>query len=124
MGAQRGDAKSESIGRSAGGLSTKIHALVDGLGNPIGFHLTPVNASGLAGADVPLQKLKAKAVIPPRRHRKQRRECDRELYKARHLGENFFGKWKQYRGIATRYDKGARNFLGAIHLATTVMWLI
>jgi transposase len=71
-----------------------------------------------------LKERQIEAVIPPRRHRKKPREYDRELYKARHLIENFFGKLKQYRGIATRYDKRARNFLGAIHLATTVIWLI
>jgi transposase len=45
------------------------------------------------------------------------------LYKARHLIENFFAKLKQYRGIATRYDKLAVNFLGAIYLAAAVVWL-
>ena len=63
------------------------------------------------------------AVIPPKSNRKKPREYDRELYKARHLIENFFGKLKQYRAIATRYDKTARNFLDAIHLAASVIWL-
>jgi len=45
------------------------------------------------------------------------RSYDKELYKARHLIENFFAKLKQYRAIATRYDKRAVHFLGAIHLA-------
>ncbi len=63
------------------------------------------------------------AVIPPKSNRKKQREYDTELYKARHLIENFFGKLKQYRAIATRYDKTARNFLGAIHLAASVIWL-
>jgi len=48
---------------------------------------------------------------------------DHQLYQARHLIENFFARLKQYRTIATRYDKTARNFLGAIHLAATVVWL-
>ena len=63
------------------------------------------------------------AVIPPKSNRKEQREYDKELYKARHLIENFFGKLKQYRAIATRYDKTARNFLGAIHLAASIIWL-
>jgi transposase len=63
------------------------------------------------------------AVIPPRRNRKRPRNYDKELYKARHLIENFFAKLKQYRAIATRYDKRARNFLGAIYLAASVIWL-
>jgi transposase len=52
------------------------------------------------------------------------RSYDRDLYKARHLIENFFAKLKQFRAIATRYDKTARNFLAAIHFAATLIWLI
>ena len=62
-------------------------------------------------------------VIPSRSTNKQPREHDRHLYKAPHLMENFFARLKQYRAIATRYDKTARNFLGAIHLAATMVWL-
>jgi transposase len=62
-------------------------------------------------------------VIPPRRHRKVARSYDKDLYKARHLIENFYCKLKQYRAIATRYDKTARNFLAGIHLAAAVIWL-
>lgn len=128
-------------------MSTKIHALVDALGNPIGFHLTPGQASDLDGADVLLEELAADIllgdkgydaaervierlksqgktpVIPPRRNRTRLRDYDKYLYKARHLIENFFAKLKQYRAIATRYDKRGRNFLGAIYLAATVIWL-
>ena len=56
------------------------------------------------------------SVIPSRANRKVARDYDRDLYKARHLIENFFAKLKQFRAIATRYDKTARNFLGGIHL--------
>ena len=62
-------------------------------------------------------------VIPSRRDRKKPRPYDRELYKARHLIENFFCKLKPFRAIATRYDKTARNFLAAIHLASVAIWL-
>ncbi len=61
-------------------------------------------------------------VIPSRAKNKQPREYDRELYKARHLIENFFARLKQYRAIATRYDKTARNFLGAIWLRRWCGW--
>jgi len=63
------------------------------------------------------------AVIPPRPNRVTPREFDRELYKERYLIENFFCKLKQFRAIATRYDKTARNFLAAIHLAAATIWL-
>jgi transposase len=49
---------------------------------------------------------------------------DKDLYKARHLIENFFARLKLIRAIATRYDKTARNFLAAIHLAAANIWLI
>jgi transposase len=130
-------------------LTTKIHASCDALGNPTGFYLTPGQASDLAGADALLPALLAsiqalladkaydaqergldllekagvQIVIPPKKNRKLQREYDKELYKARHLIENFFAKLKQFRGIATRYDKRARTFLGAVYLAATVIWL-
>jgi transposase len=63
------------------------------------------------------------AVIPPKRNRKVQRSYDEALYEARHLIENFFCKLKQYRAIATRYDKTARNFLAAVYLASAVIWL-
>jgi transposase len=62
-------------------------------------------------------------VIPSRSTSREPREYDKHLYKERHLIENFFAKLKQFRCIATRYDKTARNFLGAIHFAAAVVWL-
>jgi transposase len=61
-------------------------------------------------------------VIPPKMRRLPR-DFDRHPYKARHLIENFFAKLKQYRAIATRYDKTARNFLAGIHLVASAIWL-
>jgi transposase len=128
-------------------LSTKIHALVDALGNPLGFHLTGGETHDLVGADHLLPDMRADcligdkafdadervikplaaagktAVIPPKANRRAPRRFDGHLYKTRHLIENFFAKLKQFRAIATRYDKTARNFLGAVHLAATAIWL-
>jgi transposase len=70
-----------------------------------------------------LQRAGKSFVIPPRSNRKNPRAYDEELYEARHLIENFFARLKQYRAIATRYDKTARNFLAAIYLAATIVWL-
>ena len=137
----------QAIGRSRGGLSSKIHALVDALGKPLAFLLTPGQAHDLVGADALLPQMAAdrliadtafdadkrvreplaaagkSAVIPPRSNRLAPPEFDRELYKARHLIENFFCKLKQFRAIATRYDKTARNFLAAVHLTAATIWL-
>ena len=128
-------------------MSTKIHATVDALGNPTGFHLTPGQSHDLQGADVllkdtlgqtviadkgydaqarlvqPLLEKGKEVVIPSRSTTKQPREYDNHLYQARHLVENFFARLKQYRAIATRYDKTACNFLGAIHLVASMVWL-
>ena len=128
-------------------MSTKIHTLVDALGNPLGFFLTPGQAHDLQGADALLPQMQAATlladkafdadqrviepltaagktcVIPPKSNRKTPRPYDQEIYKARHLIENFYCKLKQFRAIATRYDKTARNFLAAIHLAAAFIWL-
>lgn len=71
----------------------------------------------------PLRKAGKGIVIPPKRNRINPRFYDQVLYKSRHLIENFFAKLKQFRGIATRYDKLARNFLAAVYLAASTVWL-
>ena len=71
----------------------------------------------------PLARAGKTAVIPPEANRRDPRPYDKEPYEARHLIENFFARLKQYRAIATRYDKRAVHFLGAIHLAAAVVWL-
>jgi transposase len=120
---------------------------VDALGNPTSFALSPGQAHDLEGADALLPGLAAEAliadkafdadervlkplaeagkaaVIPPKGNRREPRLYDRDLYKARHLIENFFARLKQFRAIATRYDKRAVHFLGAIHLAAATIWL-
>jgi transposase len=147
-GKKRGS-KEECLGRSRGGLSTKIHATCDAQGRPTAIHLTPGQAPDLDGADAllpglvatartvvadkgydaddrviaKLEQAKVRIVIPSRRGALRPRRTDWSLYKLRHRIENFFAWLKQYRGIATRYDKRARTFLGAIHLAAALCWL-
>ncbi len=65
----------------------------------------------------------AEPVIPPRSNRKTHRAFDRHKYKARHLIENLFARLKQFRRIATRYEKLALHFAGMITLACIVVWL-
>ncbi len=69
------------------------------------------------------QAMGAVAVIPPKSNRKIQRDYDRDLYKERNLIERMFNKLKQFRRIATRYDKRASSFLSFIHLAATLIWL-
>ena len=71
----------------------------------------------------PLEKNGIEIVIPPKSNAVAPRDYDRHLYKRRHLIENFFGQLKQYRALATRYDKRATIFLSAIYLAASITWL-
>jgi transposase len=120
---------------------------VDALGHPLKIVLTKGQAHDLNGADAllpgmaagmlladkaydvdkrviePLSVAAKIAVIPPKRNRKAHRSYDEPLYEARHLVENFFCWAKQFRAIATRYDKTARNFLAAVHMVGALSWL-
>ena len=71
----------------------------------------------------PLQKAGKTAVIPPQANRTYQRSYDQDLYKVRHRIENFFAKLKQYRAMATRYDKRAQTFLAAVYMAASMIWL-
>jgi transposase len=136
----------QALGRSRGGLTTKIHALVDALGNPIALALTPGQIHDLVPAPELLAQADPQAVIadkafdadtfidpllssgvvpviPPRSSRKRVRSCDYALYRERNLVERFFKKLKRFRGIATRYDKLARTFLAGIQLAAATILL-
>lgn len=141
-----GGQEAQALGRSKGGFSTKIHANVDALGNPLRFLLTGgqrhdiTQAENLiAGFDFErviadrsydaqgfLQKIaekEAEAVIPPRKNRKEQREYDRHLYKERHLIECFFNKIKHYRRIFSRFEKLDKRLLGFLSFAAVLIWL-
>lgn len=124
----------QGLGCSRGGLSTKIHAAVDGLGILSRFILTGEERHDITEAEnllsdmqavesvvadkafdaasllQPIRALGAKAVIPPRVNRKEARGYDIHYYKSRNLIERFFARIKQFRRIATRYDKLAGRF--------------
>jgi len=118
----------QAIGQSRGGLTTKIHALVEALGNLARWRLTPgqaadvteaaplladvvteaVGADKAYDADALIETITAsgaQAVIPPRANRTEPRAFDRHVYKARNLVERFFCRIKHFRRVAARYDK-------------------
>ena len=130
------------MGRSRGGITTKIPALTDALGNPADFRLLPGQAHDLRGvpeltdgltahhlladrafdADWFRSTLDERAiapVIPPKSNRRFPADFDKETYKWRHLTENFFGKPKENRGIAMRSCKTGQSFTAFIALAST-----
>ena len=129
-----------------GGFRTKIHILVDALGNPVEFILTGGQEADVTQAEPLMQGHKtdaviadnaydsnaiidaakrqgAKAVIPSKKNRKVPREYDTHLYKERKKVEWFINLLKQYRRVATRYEKTGRNFLGFVHVASIMVLL-
>ncbi|MGI2068437.1 IS5-like element ISSod6 family transposase [Shewanella sp. MF08487] len=138
----------ESIGKSRGGNSTKIHLAVDSGGLPIYFELSEGQKHDITHAPSLIEHLKqvdtviadkgydsdafreliatkgGKSVIPKRRYKNTPQEkVDWCLYRYRHLVENAFGRIKHYRAISTRYDKLARNYASMVSLAFMLMWL-
>jgi transposase len=138
----------QHIGISRGGKTTKIHVIVDALGNPIHIHLSAGNLhdsteAETALSDVPLEgtvvladkAYNSKAIrdsivnrgatycIPPKSNDKHPWDYDKFLYKERHLVECFFQKIQQFRGVATRYNKLACRFLACVQLAAVMIWL-
>lgn len=134
------------MGRSRGGLTTKIHLAVDGQGRPLRFVLTggqrnditqaPALLAGFAPAFVladrgydsrwlvaAIESAGATAVIPPRICQ-QPRPFDTTRYRLRNAIERCFGRLKQYRRIATRYDRNDANFLGFLCLAALPFWVV
>ena len=129
------------MGRSRGGLTTKIHARVDRHGRPIQLLITPGQAHDLAGAEPLLARVDSRTVviadkaydadrlraylrgrgaianIPNMIRRKKRFRWTKALYRERNQIERFFNKLKQFRRIATRYDKLGANFLAFLQLA-------
>ncbi|MEN0068576.1 MAG: IS5 family transposase, partial [Myxococcota bacterium] len=132
-GAHRGEADSEALGRSRGGFTTKVHAVVSASGRGLTFALTPgqhgdvTQAIPLLGSvPTPLAVLGDRAddadallawwsvhdvaaVIPARRNRRVPRPLDRSMYAMRNVIERFFGRWKRWRRVGTRSDKTAAS---------------
>lgn len=135
------------MGRSRGGLTTKIHAVVDANGNPIALKLSEGQAhDGRSAADMlgsvgPGQILLADraydsdalraamtergawANIKPMPNRVNVPSFSRWLYRYRNLVERFFSKLKHFRAVATRFEKHDANYLALIKLAASRIWM-
>ncbi|HUW79814.1 MAG TPA: IS5 family transposase [Acidocella sp.] len=141
------DDRSSCMGRSRGGLTTKIHVLVDACGLPIAIKLTEGQAHDGRSAQDMLQTVQAghtlladraydsdalrealvkrgaTANVKPMPGRKNIPAFDRFLYRSRNMVERFFNKIKHFRGIATRYDKRPDNYLAGVKLASARIWM-
>ena len=143
--AEKGEQK-QAIGRSRGGRNTKIHAIADAKGRLLSILLSCGEAHDCPPALRLIRRTKAagkllgdkaydsaelrrwlkargiKAVVPNRSNRKQPFSFDKRSYKQRHRIENAFCRLKDFRRIATRYDRLARNFLASICLVAAIVW--
>jgi len=99
---------------------TQAQTLIEGIATDAVVADKAYDADALLTA---ITQIKAKAVIPPKSNRRIQREFDRHQYKHRNLIERFFCRIKQFRRIATRYDKLARRFSSFIALAASFIWL-
>jgi len=136
----------QALGRSRGGLTTKIHLLADTLGRPLRFILTAGQANDLTQAPALLHgqtarrviadrgydsnavrqliaEIGAKAVIPSKCSRLVRIRHDVKAYRLRNRIERCFNRLKHFRRIATRYDRRDLHFLAALHLVGALQWL-
>ena len=145
-GYKKGQQDLQGLGRSKGGFTSKIHAKVDALGNPLQFINTPGQTSDITQAaalthdvkncyvladkgydsDGLRSKLEQKGcttVIPGRSNRIVPVEYDEHIYKERHLVECFFSKMKQFRRVFSRFDKSMRNFMSFLSFVGACLWL-
>ena len=135
------------MGRTRGGLTTKIHLLSNQLGEPLQFRLTAGNindctqAIALLGEHKPavvladkgydtdaivahVEAIGAQVVIPPKANRLRQRPYDKELYKQRNRIERCFSRLKQFRRLATRYDKNQACFHAFVCVACSALLLL
>jgi len=136
----------QGLGRSRGGLSSKIHIVVDALGRPVRGSLAAGQVNDITQA-LPLlqglcigalvgdkaydtdallahlESIGARAVIPPTARRLHQRRFSKVAYRDRNLIERWFCRLKQFRRIATRYEKLAERFISFISLVSALCWL-
>ncbi len=142
-----GGQASQAMGRTKGGMNTKIHAVVDEVGMPARLFLSAGNDADISHAETLVELIPAgilvadkgydsdpfrqwlsergiKPCIPPRSNRRHPCSYSKQSYRKRHLVENFFERIKNFRRVATRYDKLAETFLGFVCLASTIVALL
>nr|WP_230947496.1 IS5 family transposase [Burkholderia territorii] len=130
----------QALGRSRGGLTTKLHLAIDNAGRPLRLIATAGQVADITCANELVEHLRtaaviadkgydsdafaatiraagAKVVIPPRSNRTTKRQYSRVLYRTRNIVERFFNRIKHFRRVATRYDKLAGNYLAFASLA-------
>jgi transposase len=136
----------EALGRTQGGLNTKLAAVVDGVGRAVALNLAPGSQHDLRACEVLEPQLRnswtiadrgfdsedfrsrlarngAMVCIPPRSRRHTVFYFNRKLYRHRHTVENFFSRIKRHRRIATRYEKLAETYFGFVYFAAVLDWL-
>ena len=136
----------QALGRSRGGFGTKIHGSFNGLGHPVELLVTPGQASDIGQAEALLgdhepdaviadkgydkqsfveaiEARGAEAMIPTQANRKQQRVIDAHVYRERNVCERFWAQAKQFRRVATRYEKKAANFLAFAWVAAIMVML-
>ncbi len=139
-----GGQRANALGRSRGGFSTKLHAVVTTRGKLVRYRrtggevndITQARALVRAGEGTALVGDRGydsddfiahvsahgmEAIIPSRRHRKVQRPLDRETYALRNIVERWFGRLKMFRRVATRYEKTTPSFLGFVAMAATLI---
>ena len=142
-----GGRASQAMGRTKGGLNTKIHAVVDEAAQPLRLFLSAGNEADISHAQTMAEEIPAamlvgdkgydsdgfrqwllargiRPCIPPRSNRKHPTSYSKPSYRKRHVVENFFERIKNFRRVATRYDKLAETYLGFVCLAATIVSML
>ena len=141
-----GKQNEQGLGRSKGGFTSKIHARVDALGNPLKFVITPGQENAFSQANCMLgsifdayilcdrgydsdnfrYKIRSQnciPVIPGKRNRVVQIEYDKHIYKERSLVENFFSKVKHFRRVFSRFDKSKSSYVAFLFFVGAILWL-
>ena len=141
---KKGGQEAQALGRTRGGFTSKINLSLSDEWVPLRFTLTAGQRNDITQASELIKGYSyqymigdkaydsdafiaeivsndAIAVIPPRKNRKETRTYDKELYKKRNIIERFFHRLKQYRRVATRYEKYAVRYLGFVYFASILI---